>query len=255
MNQLWSEATLTEPDAEGGTHTASAAHPDEDGDLLYSTDKPSSPLPAPLLPLPPDEHLRTLAELSTETIHPRISQELGARPKRERRPPDRLGYPPPQMALTQSHGSRSSQSKGTHFPHSAPSQLTSQRVSRHSYRSSSSHTSRLSDTQHCMLDEKAKRDELEELRKQRQEDDELDEKCALIDKKAKDAQRVQEEAHREREKLIRQRDLDRRIRIKEQELESAKLITSFTAQNSESSGDGETAHMPSPPHGDVANLL
>lgn len=41
---------------------------------------------------------------------------------------------------------------------------------------------------------------MEELRKQRQEEEEeLDEKCALIDKKARDAQRVQDAAHRERE--------------------------------------------------------
>lgn len=66
----------------------------------------------------------------------------------------------------------------------------------------------MSDTQHCILDEKAKRDELEELRRQRQEDDELDEKCALIDRKAREAQRVQEEAQRERERLIRQRWID-----------------------------------------------
>lgn len=72
---------------------------------------------------------------------------------------------------------------------------------------------------------------MEELRKQRQKEEELDDKCALIDMKARDAQRTQEEANRERERLIRQRDQDQHICIKERELETAKLITSFTIQN------------------------
>ncbi|KAL7389233.1 hypothetical protein ABVT39_000221 [Epinephelus coioides] len=181
-DMLQTEANLLKPDAggaEGGTTIASAAQPDEVGDLIAPSDKPSSPLPDPILPLPPVELQQPLAAPPTQSIQPNISHEPEARPKRNTRPPDRLGY----LAPTKSHGSCNSQRKGTHYSKSAPSQLTGYAASKHSSRLSGSYTSRLSDTQHCILGEKAKRDELEERRKQRQEEEELDEKCALIDRR------------------------------------------------------------------------
>ena len=64
--------------AKGGTTTPSAAQPDEVGDLIASSDKPSSPLPLILI-LPPDEHQQTMSELPTKSIQPSVSHDLGAR--------------------------------------------------------------------------------------------------------------------------------------------------------------------------------
>ena len=85
----------------------------------------------------------------------------------------------------------------------------------------------MSDLQASILQEKGRKDELEELKRQQLEDKQLDEKCKLIDERARTAQQCQENAHKEREKIVRQVEMNRRIRTKEQELESAQLVTSF----------------------------
>lgn len=200
LNLLPREGNVTEPavvGAQGGTDAAGTTHPEPDVDPSTSSPtSPATPDPFPTGSLPTD-----------------ISLDPGARPRRHMQPPERYGYPPSHVPSTRSLGTRSSRRKGTRNTRSALSQATSHHTSKLSRRSSSSHTSKLSEIQHCILDEKTKRDELEELRRQRREDEELDEKCSLIDKKAKEAQRVQEEAHNERERLIRQTDMDRHIRI------------------------------------------
>ena len=98
------------------------------------------------------------------------------------------------------------------------------------------------------------RDELEELKRQQQEDKELDEQCRLIDHKARSAQHEQEDAQKERERIVRQVGMKRRIRIKEQELESAQIISTFIRQNlsEEDHFDGASAPTPSSLQGDVA---
>lgn len=70
--------------------------------------------------------------------------------------------------------------------------------------SRSSNASVLSDLQASLLEEKKRRDELEELKRQRQEDEQLGTECALIDKEARDAQQKQQEAQRKRETIVRQ---------------------------------------------------
>ena len=87
----------------------------------------------------------------------------------------------------------------------------SSHMSRHS---SGSHTSHLSDLQVSVLDEKKRKDELEELKRQRQEERLLDEQCKSIDERARAAQHMQEDAHKERERIVRQVEIDRRIRIR-----------------------------------------
>lgn len=76
---------------------------------------------------------------------------------------------PQQKAPTGSHGPCSSHSKSTRHTKSASSFHTSSQISR---LSRSSHASNLSDLQVSILEE-TRRDELEELKGQRQEDKEL----------------------------------------------------------------------------------
>lgn len=174
-------------------------------------------------------------------------RDLGARPKRITKPPDFYGVhvPQPQRRTHSSSiqsGSRSARTRRTYG--TKPSSYVSRQ-------SRSSHVTNLSDLQASLLEEKEIEDELEELKRQRQEDNELDEKCRLIDQRAKTAQQIQEEAHRERETLVRQIALDRRIRIKEKELESVQLVSSFIKQNlsEDEQEDYEGAALP---HKDVA---
>ena len=154
--------------------------------------------PRPLLPTFLGEHLipspsvsyEALAQLPTGSIR----HELGARPKRDRRPPEYYGIQMPQQQLTQSHSSRHSHSKNTPFTRSAPSLPVGSQVSQHS---GSDHAPSLSDLQTGILKEKEKRDELEELK--RQENKELDEQCKSIDEAARAAQNRQADAHKERD--------------------------------------------------------
>lgn len=89
----------------------------------------------------------------------------------------------------------------------------------------------MSDLHASLLEEKKRRDELEELKRQRQEDEQLDTECVLIDKEARDAPQRQQEAQRKRETIVRQVAMNRCIRIKEQELEAAQLVSSFIREN------------------------
>lgn len=120
LNELPSDGNVTKPDtvgAEGGTDTAGAAHSEPDVDPLISSQK-SPTEPNPPLSLPPAEHdqeadhashpapdIGAKFDLPTESlppdtrsdpgakskplnkpIQPPTSQELGAKPRRERRP-------------------------------------------------------------------------------------------------------------------------------------------------------------------------
>jgi len=166
----------------------------------------------------------------------------GARPKRHRRPPDWYGRPP-----TQPQGPLSSRShsRRTQSVFSLPA------MSHKSSHSGRSHASHLSDLQISILDGKRRRDELEELKRQRTEERQLDEQCKSIDEKARAAQHLQEDAHKERESVVRQVEMDRRIRKKEQELQSAQLVSSFMHQNisEDEHPDGAAALIPSSPNG------
>lgn len=75
----------------------------------------------------------------------------------------------------------------------------------------------------------------------------MDEQCKLIDKKARAARQWQEDAHREGERIVRQVDIDRHIRQKELELESAQLVSSVIQQNlSDDDPGGAAPLLPSP---------
>ena len=66
---------------------------------------------------------------------------------------------------------------------------------------------------------------------QRQEGEELDKECKLIDKEVRATQQRQEDAHKKREKIVRLVEMNWRIHIKEQELESAQLVSNIVRQN------------------------
>lgn len=149
----------------------------------------------------------TSCKVSADHIKKPKTSNLGPRPKRYRCPPDYYGINMTQQKSIKSHGSRSSRSKRTHTAESASSFLTSSQISRHSR---SSLASNLSDLQVSILEEKM-RDELEELKRQRQEEEELEEKRILIDEEARAAQEIQHNAQKEREKIVRQINISRHI--------------------------------------------
>lgn len=205
--------------------------------------------PAPLLPTPhlilQSVPLEVLAKAPTKPISHR---DLGARPKRDGRPPDYYGFPRRKAASQVSHSLRS---KRTHFSESASSVPTGcSDTSRHSR--DSRHAPNLSDLQASILQEKGRKDELEELKRQQLEDKQLDEKCKLIDERARAAQQCQENAHKEREKMVRQVEMNRRIRTKEQELESAQHVTSFIKHNLSEEDGGACGPTTSCLHGNGA---
>jgi len=72
-----------------------------------------------------------------------------------------------------------------------------------------------------------KRMEFEELQRQITEDFNADMACECLDDQAREAQRLQEEAHRARKALLKQFDSRRRLKKTENDLEIAQLVTSF----------------------------
>ncbi|XP_069378750.1 uncharacterized protein [Paralichthys olivaceus] len=179
--------------------------------------------------LPPEPSIPPLPSASYTIPENPLTEPSGQeRPRRHRRPPDYYGvHVLPQQTSIKSHGPRSGaySKTGSKSVSSLPS---ASRISRFSRGSS---TSVLSDLQASLLEEKKRRDELEELKRQQREDEELDTECALIDKEARDAQQRQQEAQQKREKIVRKVATNRRIRIKEQELEAAQLVSSFIREN------------------------
>ncbi len=83
------------------------------------------------------------------------------------------------------------------------------------------------------------------------ENKELDEKLKLINKKARAAQHMQD-ALREKKRIVREVGMNQRISIKEQELESAQLVSNFIRQNlSEDDHTGASTPTPLSLHGKV----
>lgn len=180
--------------------------------------------------LPPEPSIPPLPTVShTIPENPYTEPSGPERPRRHRRPPDYYGvHALPQQTAIKSHGPRSGAYSKTIGSKSASSLPSASRISRVSR---GSNTSVLSDLQASLLEGKKRRDELEELKRQQMEDEELDAECALIDKEARDAQQRQQEAQQKREKIVRNVATNRRIRIKEQELEAAQLVSSFIREN------------------------
>ena len=156
----------------------------------------------------------------------------------------------PQQQLAQSHRSRHSRSKKTYFSRPTPSLPVGSQVSRHS---GSDQAPSLSDIQISILKEKEKRDELEELKRQSQENKELDEQFKTIDEATRAAQNRQADAQRERERLARQVGMNRRIRIKEQPHPHSSVTSSLPEPSLPiAPSASQTLHIPQQPQQSIA---
>ena len=82
----------------------------------------------------------------------------------------------------------------------SPSSLTT--ASQFKRHSRGSNICNLNNHQASILEGKTKRDELEEPKRQRQEDEEFDKKCKLIDEEVRAVQERQENVHEKREKIV-----------------------------------------------------
>lgn len=138
--------------------------------------------------------------------------------------------PPPADTSSQRHSRHSSQciSSGT------ASKATSR--SRHSAPNRSPRHA-LSEVQAAVLEEKLKALELEELQRQIEEDATADKECQRLDDQAREALKA-------REALAKQIDIRRRLKKAQNELEVAKLVTSFLKQDS-NSRSGSQSSIPS----------
>lgn len=193
--------------------------------------------------------------------------EPWGRPQREHRLPAYLedyevGFQPsvrPDLPTTVSR-SNSHHSSSMRRSSNSSSYIYSRSSRRTCYSVCTYPTHGLSTAQAAILEERMKQLELEDMRRLIKHETQADLECKMLDDKAKEAQRLQDEALKAREALTRRLEREQRLARAEQDLEIAKLRSSmlsnkWTPALSSSHSDKSDLNLPSAVQAEQLDML